>query len=327
MSFLGVLHPSMITVDVIKQHLLYFDKFHVPGLKMFKWSLRDAGDETSERCYAELDYLEQKQVIEGIDLAVDEIDRLLAAADLLSLEQQAEHDSYFLAKTVSPLVQLGQVDTSGVDASACVFRPQQPDAFRGPVSADLHPLLGEGFETIESDVLARAYSVRMNVQGVPTTPIIKRVNYLDHHAAARDEVVSIVVKRFPVPGDTVPFDEIFSFKSEHRHLRNHLQLWINDIARGGTPAHEVADNLEALLEDYEAAVTKLQGDLHWTTFETVLKVPFEVAEHLVRGKFSAAFGALFAVRQHYAKLLDEEAKLESRQVGYIHRARVRMKNP
>ncbi len=55
--------------------------------------------------------------------------------------------------------------------------------------------------------------------------------------------------------------------------------------------------------------------------ETVLKVPFELSENLIKMKFSSAIGSLFSISHKRAQLLVEEEEIDGKEVGSIHHAR------
>lgn len=321
MNYIGVLHPSMISVSGLKKHLIYFDKFHVPGLQMFKWSLRDNPTEYSDSCLADIDYLETQNAIEGIDIPIEEIDQLISNADILSREQVYEHDSYTVNKLKSPLAGQGVHAGLGVELDKCTFRDIKPDVFKGRLSASVHPLIGGDFGSIESDILSRAYSIRLNAKGVATTPILKKINYADSTKADRANVVSIIINAFPTPDEIVPFDEIFHFKRQNSGLRTGLRSWINKISSGESSAFEINEELETLLEKYSQEIKQYRAKVRLNMVETIVKVPFGVAENLLRMKFSNAIGALFSISHKRTELLAEEKLLEGREVGYIYHAK------
>ena len=320
MSFIGVLHPSMISVDVLKKHLLYFDKFHVPGLKMYRWSLSGNPSDENDFQLSNLDYLEKINAIKSIDIPIDEIDKILLNANVLSNSQQYEYDSYAFTKLQSPYLHIGAIDRDNIDLNECSFREANRQIFKGEMSPSIHPLLSDDFSTVESDILARAYAVNLNSKGIPATPILRKLDYTENITADRSSVVSIVIRKLPTLNQSIPFDEVFSFKNENSHLRLELRNWINDIASGKFSTRYIEEKLEYLLHIYSDETRLHDRNSSFTIFETVVKVPLEIAESVIRFKFSSAVTSLFSIRHKKIKLLQQEAKLEGREVGYIHHA-------
>ena len=321
MGFVGVLHPSMVTKDVLKRHFLYFDEFHIPGLKLFKWHLSESENEEDHYNLQNLEYLESVKVIRSIDMPVDEIDKLILDANVLQSEQIEEFDSYAMLKPVSPFTAIGNVDRENINLSKVLFRNLNPSKFSGNVSPLSHPLVSNAFESIESDILSRAYSIGLNSKGVPTTPIIKNINYVNSNPGGVETVIAIAVDKFPDLSGAVPFAEIISFKEENYFLKLELRNWINEIVKVKLTAKEIEEKLEYLLEKYKCEIKQHKFDIGFDRFETIVKVPFEVAENLIRLKFSSAIGAIFNIKHRQVRLLKQEAKLEGKEVAYLHHAK------
>lgn len=323
MGFVGVIHPSMITEESLKRHFMYFDEFHIPGLKMFKRRLSE--NESDEDIYKlqSIEYLEQIEAIQPIDIPTDEIDILINKANILNEEQIRELDSFSYAKVISPFVDIGKIDPKiikDVDESELLFRTLDTSNYKGKVSPASHPIISNSFNSIESDILSRAYSIRLNLEGVSTTPIIKNINFGNDVAADIETVIAIAVTKFPDLSGKIPFDEVVSFKRENQLLKLELRNWINEISNGESTAKEIEEKLEYLLATYEKELKQHKFDVKFDVFETIVKVPFEIAENLIKLKFSDAIGSIFNIKHRRTRLLKQESKLEGKEIAYIHHA-------
>jgi hypothetical protein len=95
------------------------------------------------------------------------------------------------------------------------------------------------------------------------------------------------------------------------------------MASGRLTEVEVSDRLEALVNSYERALNLERMSRETGVVETLVTTTAEVAESLVKFKWSALAKKLFEVRHKQIDLMKAEMALPGREVAYIVRARER----
>jgi hypothetical protein len=136
------------------------------------------------------------------------------------------------------------------------------------------------------------------------------------------DVLRIVLNSFPIPNDDVAWDRIAEFRldSDSRVKRSRLIDWINETARKDLSALEIEEKLEALLNEYSEHMKRHQVDYRRGSFAVVAITVAEIAEDLVKVKWSKLAKALFDIGHESAELRDAEAKAPGRELAYIDAA-------
>ena len=141
----------------------------------------------------------------------------------------------------------------------------------------------------------------------------------------RAEVLRLVVKGVPIPGDSHSMEDVLGFRDEARSegLVQGLRVWINDMASGKLSPVEVSDKLEYLVSRYERALKLEKMSRSTGVVETLVVSTAEIAESLVKFQWSKAAQKLFEVRHRQIDLMKAEMTLPGREVAYIVKARER----
>ncbi len=149
--------------------------------------------------------------------------------------------------------------------------------------------------------------------GSADTPII-----LDRKAD-RDDVIKITLGQFPIPSDITPWENIVSFKKEERTTEQFYRLknWINKTGREGLRSYEVIDELKGLLMNYEQGMKHYEMEANLGVLEVIVKTTADIAEGIARFKFSKVVEPFFRATHKRTKLLEEERKVEGKEVAYI----------
>ena len=82
-----------------------------------------------------------------------------------------------------------------------------------------------------------------------------------------------------------------------------------------------ADVLEWLLDEYQTHMQLHSLKTGTGTLETVISTTLEIAENLVKIKWSKAAQALFSIRRRKLALLEAEASAPGREVSYVASAK------
>jgi len=146
--------------------------------------------------------------------------------------------------------------------------------------------------------------------------------------ASRADVVRLVLNNLPVPKESHSIEDVLAFREEatSQGLTHGLRSWINEMASGKLTPVEIADKLEYLSARYEAMLGVERMERDTGMFETLICTTAEIAESLVKFKWSNIAKKLFEVKHKQVALLKAEMSLPGREVAYIIKARERF-NP
>jgi hypothetical protein len=172
--------------------------------------------------------------------------------------------------------------------------------------------------------LRQTASKLREVYGVDAVAVPTELEPANADAAAdRHTVVRIALAEFPTPSDTTPWEDIKEFRKDEtaRQEFARLKQWVNKTAKAGLKQYEVVDELRSLLTDYAATMHLHKIASHQGVIEVLVTTTAEVAEDLVKFKWSGAAKSIFNVRKHHLKLLQEESTASGREVAYILTAR------
>jgi hypothetical protein len=271
----------------LKRHLLVFDRIAWPEAPTFARLHADSPERAGEA--ADVQWLLDKGVMFAPDYRTE---------SSLGPEAQEEFD------------QVNRRMGEGIFRSVSSY-------YRGEDgNKELFPVLSEA-----SRKLAIQLRELDKLNAVPVTSSWERVS----DPVTRTEVVQLVLRGIPIPGDTHSFDDVLAFRDETREqgLTQSLRVWINQMASGGLEQLEIADQLEDLVSRYDRALKleKMQRDTG--IIETLVVTTAEIAESLVKFQWSSAAKKLFEVRHKQIDLMKAEMTLPGREVADIVKARER----
>lgn len=138
-----------------------------------------------------------------------------------------------------------------------------------------------------------------------------------------DSVLSIVLNSFPSPDDSVPFEEIIQYQKDSSTKKNirRLRNWMNKAAKGLTSKKELEDEVLTMLDDYETHLKLAKMKYRKGVLEILVTTPLEIAEDLVKFKWSNISKSIFKLKQNKIKLIEEELKAPGREVAHIAHSR------
>jgi hypothetical protein len=141
----------------------------------------------------------------------------------------------------------------------------------------------------------------------------------------RTDVVRLLLNELPMPGDSHSLEDILAFRDEARSegLVQGLRIWINEMASGKLTPIEVSDKLEDLMSRYERTMKLERMSRDTGVVETLVTTSAEIAECLVKFKWSKIAKRLFEVRHKQIDLMQAEMQAPGREVAYIVKARER----
>lgn len=137
------------------------------------------------------------------------------------------------------------------------------------------------------------------------------------------DVVEVVLHQLPVPDEGTPLEQILGFRTDpdidvHREQ---LRRWMRQVAQGADRLVNVEEELQYLMSAFEDHLRLHRMKAERGMLQTVLTVPLEVAEALVKLRWSDAVKPLFSIRTGKVALMEAERSAPGREVAYITKAR------
>jgi len=184
----------------------------------------------------------------------------------------------------------------------------------------------ESFSDKEVDFLIRAFCIALqDTKDLTAIPILSNSFSfnLNETKQSKSDIVQIIVHNMPEPTNIVPWEQILEFKRDTEARSKFLALknWINETANGELSPNEIEEKLEYLLNQYEKHMELHKMKYYKGVFETIVTTTAEIAENLVKLKFSKIAQLPFTIKNKKIALMEEEMKAPGKEVAYISRAR------
>lgn len=285
-------------------------------------------------------------LIEGINqmsgfLKLQPLDDLVSHIDLLSqhglflapppsaTEPQVnllESDSEFQAlKSIEPaVVQLlhGTMRAGGM-GELLDGKSVEPDEIPQYLSK-VGPEVAASF-TLALRYHARSVGVQLRtLYGMDAYPVFSDLTpQIPLQQSEKCDTVNITLNALPVPDESVPWEQIFEYRSDPGSQSKFLALrhWMSEVARAELPPAEVEEKLEYLIDQYQQHMRLHRMKTNVGTLETVVTTTAEVLGNLASFKWGKAAEALFSLRRRRVALLEGELTAPGSEVAYIVKAR------
>ena len=148
---------------------------------------------------------------------------------------------------------------------------------------------------------------------------------LSSPSTGRANALSIVFDAFPEPDEQTSWEQILEFKADPDTGRQvaALKRWLSKVGQQELPPGELREEIEWLVQEYEAHMRLHRMKISAGNLETVVTTTAELLENIVKLKFGAIAKALFSFRQRNIQLLEAERQAPGRELIYLVRSRQR----
>jgi len=153
-------------------------------------------------------------------------------------------------------------------------------------------------------------------------PIVFPYDIDDSPMGARSEVLSVVMSEFPTPSESIPLEDLISFKRdpETQYKFGLFQDWIRRVATEELSQFELSEEVESLLRDYRYHVNRIDRDMRAQRTELLVTAPFDILQNVTRLKFGDALRRVFALRHVTVSAHEKELKSPGSELAYIQEA-------
>lgn len=143
--------------------------------------------------------------------------------------------------------------------------------------------------------------------------------------AEKEYPILLTLKSFPIPRNVVPLDEVVDFRNEDESVRQRVRMfnWLNQIDTAKTTPQIFMDELAERINSYSQHQSFAKRDFRTGTLKTIIKLPLDFLENLIRIKPSKFIDALFTIKESHAKLSKSELSAPGNEVAYLVRSKQR----
>lgn len=195
------------------------------------------------------------------------------------------------------------------------------DEKRKSVVADLERIV-EGItadtELGDNCAIVAAYLLRDGK--INAVPVLDNPNrLLSNSKGEKDDVLQIVLRNFPIPDDSVSFEQIIEFRSDpdtRRKLLN-FRRWMSKISKETLSGFEIEEEFDHLAHEYKRYMDIHKMKTTQGTLGTIVTTSIVVLENLIKIKWGDIAKQLFEVRKRKIDLMDAEFKAPGKEVAYV----------
>ena len=139
----------------------------------------------------------------------------------------------------------------------------------------------------------------------------------------KNHVMQIVMKNLPLPDNMTPWEQIVDYKNDPQSQKNllALKMWIKKISSDKQTAQEIQEEIEWLMNEFEKNMQLHKMKSNVETVETIVKIPLDLLENVVKLKFSKLLEPIFSIKKRQISLLEAEMNAPGREIAYVLKAR------
>ena len=176
-----------------------------------------------------------------------------------------------------------------------------------------------------ASIVTRLHAMQMEaLDKVRAIPLLSVENYrAEIPTSNKHEVIEIVLNKLPLPNASTPWEAILDYRNDNdtkKSLRA-LRTWISKISSKDLPAHEIEDELQFLMDEFDnhMRLHKLKADTE--ALQTLVKAPLGLIENLLRLKPTEILDPLFTFRKRQISLMEAEINAPGREIAYIFKTK------
>jgi hypothetical protein len=335
-EFVGVTSflPTDARVMFLKRDALIFNRLAIPTYDGLLETLRKETDENFRFFASELEWLFDKGVIFEPEVTVPEIsevrygDEFYGYASVVTsqsiemlrhlLQNEPEQFPTLASKDRDDFLKtINDSDLSeildlalGCDSRKIVKRidPRNPSHIEASIR-------------IIYEYLARGISVQLReLANMDAYPIVtSHIHAAQRTQADKSDVVQIIINALPIPDDSVPWEQIFDYRSDPDSVSKFLALrnWMNDIARAKLRPAEIEEKLEYLIDQYKRHLTLHKLKTNVGALETLVVAGPEFLANLIKLKWGEIAKGLFSFRHRRIAIIEGELTAPGNEIAYI----------
>ena len=172
-----------------------------------------------------------------------------------------------------------------------------------------------------SDLRLYAAVLRIS-EGIDATPVSYPKTIGAMYQTGHSPTINVILRQLPIPSDNTPWQDILDFRSneEARGSLVALRKWMRKLTKEGLSQIEIEEEFEYLLHIYKEHMNYHRIKFKYGLLKTIISIPFEFAENIVKIKWKDSIAALFTVQQNRLALMKAELDAPGREIAYVLKA-------
>ena len=170
-------------------------------------------------------------------------------------------------------------------------------------------------------IAKRLFSIQLRMleclNAVPALEISDINKFTNTFSMPNANVLQVVLNKMPIPDESVPWEQIMEFRHDQdaKHAYLGLRNWMNKIAREDYKVSEMVDELEYSLNRYESYIKHHKMKYKKVQQQVLIKLPFTLAEDLIKIRLEKLIDRLFEVRNSRMALAEAEINAPGKEVA------------
>jgi len=152
----------------------------------------------------------------------------------------------------------------------------------------------------------------------------ERAGLNDDFVSGKDAIIKLVIEQLPEPDyECVAWERIIDFRSDPETMRllTYLRRWITEHSQKESSYRDILEELLYYCAKYEEHIHFHKMKLRHGILETLLMIPAEMIEGVIRLKPTQIVKALFTFKRQKVELLEQEKKAPGRDLAYLFKVR------
>ena len=138
------------------------------------------------------------------------------------------------------------------------------------------------------------------------------------------KIIKLVMEQLPEPDyESIAWERIIDFRNdpETKKLLNFIRHWITDRFKKESSSKDILEKMPYYCAKYEEHINLHKMKLKHGVFETLLMIPAEIIEGVIRLKPTKTVKELYTFKRQKVELFEQEKKAPGRDLAYLFKAR------
>lgn len=137
--------------------------------------------------------------------------------------------------------------------------------------------------------------------------------------ATQTEVLQIVLEEFPLPDESVSWEQILDYRRDpdSQARLQWLRAWMKRLAEGDLGEREIHDEYQELLFAFRDHMRIHRMKVQAGGIQALWTLPATVLENVLRLRFTKVGEALFWTKYRHVELLETERAAPGREIAYV----------
>lgn len=150
-------------------------------------------------------------------------------------------------------------------------------------------------------------------------PIFNNASDITSNTRREDEVLKLVLNKFPVVSDDTPFEKIIDFREDSANKLRLFELrkWIRTISKSDLDLKYVKEEIEYLLEKYKHELNLRKIKFKQTPLEIFVVTTLDILSNTLKLDWGEAAKKIFSIKKEKVDYLIDLDNVVGKEIAYI----------